>query len=95
MKIGIAVRQPASIPPDKNVVHQHKEDRKAAEQVHAVQAFPAAHGVYQTPSVLVFHFASCNLGNTFHVYFSIDPVFNRRTLVFSLAIASSALERRG
>jgi TonB family protein len=33
--------------------------------------------------------AVCNLGNTFHVYFSINPVFNRRTLVF--AIASAAL----
>lgn len=32
----------------------------------------------------------CNLGNTFHVYFSINPVFNRRALVFSLAIASAA-----
>ena len=30
-----------------------------------------------------FRSAPCNLGNAFHVYFSINPVFNRRLLVVS------------
>jgi TonB family protein len=38
-----------------------------------------------------FPLRTCNLGNTFHVYFSIRPVLNRRALVFTFAVACAAL----